>query len=55
MWILPWQEHENVTGLPEYNSHNALVDALGAAELLLAQQKRLSRGSRDSFARLYTD
>ncbi|MCL1046682.1 3'-5' exonuclease [Shewanella electrodiphila] len=40
-------------GLPEYNSHNALVDALGAAELLLAQQKRLSRGSRDSFARLY--
>ena len=40
-------------GLPEYNSHNAFVDAPGAAELLLAQQKRLSRGSRDSFARLY--
>ena len=40
-------------GLPEYNSHNALVDALAAAELLLAQQKRLSRGSKDSFGRLY--
>ncbi|MCL1142046.1 3'-5' exonuclease [Shewanella gaetbuli] len=40
-------------GLPEYNSHNALVDALSAAELLLAQQKRLSRGSKDSFGRLY--
>lgn len=29
-------------GLPEYNNHNALADAVSTAELLLAQAKRLS-------------
>lgn len=28
-------------GLPQYNNHNALADAVSTAELLLAQQKRL--------------
>lgn len=40
-------------GLPEYTGHNAIVDAMAAAELLLAQQKRLFRSSLPHFGRLF--
>jgi DNA polymerase-3 subunit epsilon len=40
-------------GLPEYNSHNALADAVSTAELLLAQQKRLAPNSSVSWGNLY--
>ncbi|PMH40335.1 DNA polymerase III subunit epsilon [Vibrio sp. 10N.286.49.B3] len=39
--------------LPEYNSHNALVDAVSTAELLLAQQKRISPSEGVNFSHLY--
>ena len=40
-------------GLPEYNSHNALADAISTAELLLAQQKRLAPNSNVTLGELY--
>ncbi|WP_413701876.1 3'-5' exonuclease [Psychromonas sp. KJ10-10] len=40
-------------GLPEYNSHNALADAVSTAELLLAQQKRLSPNTCITIGNLY--
>lgn len=40
-------------GLPEYNSHNALADAVSTAELLLAQQKRLSPHNCITIGNLY--
>lgn len=40
-------------GLPEYSAHNALIDALATAELLLAQLKRVYRGRQSGFGRLY--
>lgn len=40
-------------GLPEYNSHNALADAVSTAELLLAQQKRLAPNSSVTLGNLY--
>lgn len=40
-------------GLPEYNSHNALADAISTAELLLAQQKRLAPNSDVTLGNLY--
>ena len=39
--------------LPEYNGHNALADAVATAELLLAQQKRLSPHHPPAFGSLY--
>lgn len=39
--------------LPEYNSHNALADAVATAELFLAQQKRLSPHKFIPFGTLY--
>lgn len=39
--------------LPEYNNHDALIDALATAELLLAQSKRLSPQKSVSLAKLY--
>lgn len=39
--------------LPEYNSHNALADAVSTAELLLAQQKKLQPHHKIRFAQLY--
>tara|TARA_R110001583_G_scaffold8952_2_gene42244 strand:+ start:24432 stop:25151 length:720 start_codon:yes stop_codon:yes gene_type:complete len=39
--------------LPEYNSHNALADAVSTAELLLAQQKRLAPKSPLTWGNLY--
>lgn len=40
-------------GLPEYNGHNALIDAVATAELLLAQQKRLVNKNNVSFSQLF--
>ncbi len=40
-------------GLPEYNAHNALADAVATAELLLVQKKRLMPTPELNFARLY--
>ncbi|WP_299692737.1 3'-5' exonuclease [uncultured Vibrio sp.] len=40
-------------GLPEYNSHNALADAVSTAELLLAQQKRVVPNDDVTLALLY--
>ncbi|WP_372883270.1 exonuclease domain-containing protein [Psychromonas sp.] len=40
-------------GLPEYNSHNALADAVSTAELLLAQQKRVMPNSDATLGVLY--
>jgi DNA polymerase III subunit epsilon len=40
-------------GLPEYNSHNALADAVSTAELLLAQQKRVRPNSDVTLGDLY--
>ncbi|MDN3681752.1 3'-5' exonuclease [Vibrio tapetis subsp. quintayensis] len=39
--------------LPEYNNHNALVDAVSTAELLLAQSKRISPNKPATFGTLY--
>lgn len=39
--------------LPEYNGHNALIDALATAELFLAQTKRLSPKTCVSLAKMY--
>lgn len=40
-------------GLPEYNNHNALVDAVSTAELLLAIQKRVKPDGSITFGHLY--
>lgn len=40
-------------GLPEYNSHNALIDAVSTAELFLAQQKRINKKGYTRIADLY--
>ncbi|MGF1765685.1 exonuclease domain-containing protein [Aliivibrio kagoshimensis] len=40
-------------GLPAYNSHNALADAVSTAELLLAIIKRIRPDSTASFGHLY--
>lgn len=40
-------------GLPEYNAHNALADAVATAELFLVQTKRLSPDSTIPFSALY--
>ncbi|OCH17371.1 DNA polymerase III subunit epsilon [Aliivibrio sp. 1S165] len=40
-------------GLPEYNAHNALADAVSTAELLLAQQKRVTPNSNVSIGLMY--
>ena len=40
-------------GLPEYNSHNALADAVSTAELLLAQQRRIAQSSDITLGVLY--
>ena len=39
--------------LPEYNSHNALADAVSTAELFLAQQKKLQPNHKMRFGQLY--
>ncbi|GLO62586.1 DNA polymerase III subunit epsilon [Vibrio sp. MACH09] len=39
--------------LPEYNSHNALADAVSTAELLLAINKRLQPNNSTTFGQLY--
>ncbi|MGI2172175.1 3'-5' exonuclease [Shewanella sp. MF05960] len=39
--------------LPEYNSHNALADAVSTAELFLAQQKKLQPHHKMRFGQLY--
>ncbi|GGB51942.1 3'-5' exonuclease [Shewanella inventionis] len=39
--------------LPQYNSHNALADAVSTAELFLAQQKKLQPQNKMRFAQLY--
>ncbi len=41
-------------GLPEYNNHNALIDAVSTAELFLAQKKRLSPTTSVPIAKLYS-
>ncbi|MGC9401606.1 3'-5' exonuclease [Vibrio genomosp. F10] len=56
-------QHENIDltlgstrtryGLPEYNSHNALADAVSTAELFLAQHKRLVSRKDVTIASLY--
>ncbi len=40
-------------GLPEYNAHSALIDAIATAELLLAQMKVIYRDKKSCFGRLY--
>lgn len=40
--------------LPEYNCHNALADAVSTAELLLAQQKRITPNSDVTLGVLYS-
>ncbi|MFA0413313.1 exonuclease domain-containing protein [Vibrio renipiscarius] len=40
-------------GLPEYNGHNALVDAVATAELLLAQMKRIAPNGDTTISSLY--
>ncbi|USD67335.1 3'-5' exonuclease [Vibrio sp. SCSIO 43136] len=40
-------------GLPEYNNHNALIDAVATAELLLAQQKRINPNNKATIGQLY--
>lgn len=40
-------------GLPEYQTHDALTDAVSTAELLLAQAKRVSPAQSPSIAHLY--
>ncbi|MUJ36745.1 3'-5' exonuclease [Aliivibrio fischeri] len=40
-------------GLPEYNAHNALADAVSTAELLLAQQKRITPNSDVTIGVMY--
>ena len=40
-------------GLPEYNNHNALIDAVSTAELFLAQTKRLSPSAPITIGKLY--
>ncbi len=40
-------------GLPEYNAHNALADAVATAELFLAQQKRLASGKKLYFGTVF--
>ncbi|MEZ8046376.1 3'-5' exonuclease [Vibrio sp. 10N.237.312.C02] len=40
-------------GLPEYNSHNALADAVSTAELFLAQQKRVVPNDEVTLSFLY--
>lgn len=40
-------------GLPEYNAHNALADAVSTAELLLAQQKRATRNANVTIGVMY--
>ncbi len=40
-------------GLPEYNAHSALIDAIATAELLLAQIKVIYREKKSCFGRLY--
>ncbi len=40
-------------GLPEYNAHNALADAVATAELFLAQQKRLASGKELYFGTVF--
>lgn len=40
-------------GLPEYNNHGALIDALATAELLLAQMKKIFRSDKTCFSRLF--
>ncbi|GAB2648139.1 3'-5' exonuclease [Vibrio panuliri] len=39
--------------LPEYNNHNALVDAVSTAELLLAQQHRITPEGNTTIGTLY--
>ena len=40
-------------GLPEYNGHNALADAISTAELLLVQEKRIDPKSAVTLGHLY--
>ncbi len=40
-------------GLPEYNAHSALIDAISTAELLLAQIKVIYKEKKSCFGRLY--
>ena len=40
-------------GLPEYNGHNALADAVATAELFLAQQARITPQGKTSLGTLY--
>jgi len=40
-------------GLPEYNGHNALADAISTAELLLVQEKRIDHKSDVTLGHLY--
>ncbi|WED24114.1 3'-5' exonuclease [Vibrio sp. JC009] len=40
-------------GLPEYNTHSALIDSVSTAELLLAQICRIYRDDKSCFGRLY--
>ncbi|GAL25248.1 DNA polymerase III epsilon subunit [Vibrio variabilis] len=40
-------------GLPEYNGHEALIDAIATAELFLAQSNRLYNKGHPSIGKLY--
>ncbi|CAM3229169.1 3'-5' exonuclease [Vibrio diazotrophicus] len=40
-------------GLPEYNGHNALADAVATAELLLAQQARVTPKGNSTIGTMY--
>ncbi|NOH67283.1 3'-5' exonuclease [Vibrio rotiferianus] len=40
-------------GLPEYNGHNALADAVATAELLLAQKTRITPQGKTTIGTLY--
>lgn len=40
-------------GLPAYNGHNALADAIATAELLLAQQSRIAPQTKSTVGTLY--
>ncbi len=40
-------------GLPEYNCHNALVDAVATAELFLAQQARINPNGKANIGTIY--
>ncbi len=49
----PYQALAARYGLPEYNGHNALADAVATAELLLAQKTRITPQGKTTIGTLY--